>query len=202
MDLEPWLIVVLLGIAALLYAFMLPKRSKEEGTAVVKEVEATLEQYMADIEKENDQLIDLIAQLKQEWSAKQLGLQEQVSELRERLVKVEQQNHRLLEERASLNEQDNQRSILIAADSQAEELIEPSQKAAQTEAAVIDSRNASPELTESYEEPSNSIMERYSELFELYHQGKSIDTIGKAIGMHRGEVQLILQLAKQEGLKG
>ena len=178
MDLQPWLIVVLLGIAALLYAFMLPKRTNEEGTTVVKEVEATLEQYMADIEKENDQLIDLLAQLKQESTAKQLSLQEQVTELRERLLKLEQQSHRVLEERAALNDR------------------------TEHSAAVEISQQATPESSEIPEEPSNSIMERYSELFELYHQGKSIDTIGKAVGMHRGEVQLILQLAKQEGLKG
>ncbi|MNJ40883.1 hypothetical protein D3C77_357880 [compost metagenome] len=44
----------------------------------------------------------------------------------------------------------------------------------------------------------DSFHERYPELFELYDQGKSIDMIAKAVGIQRGEVQLILQLAKKE----
>jgi DNA-directed RNA polymerase specialized sigma24 family protein len=50
------------------------------------------------------------------------------------------------------------------------------------------------------EEPPmmNSIHARYSELFMLYEQGKSIEMISKKLGMNKGEVQLIIQLAKQE----
>jgi len=47
-------------------------------------------------------------------------------------------------------------------------------------------------------EPVNSIKTRYPKLFELDEQGKSIDSIAKLTGLQRGEVQLILQLAKQE----
>jgi DNA-binding NarL/FixJ family response regulator len=44
----------------------------------------------------------------------------------------------------------------------------------------------------------NKIQVRYSELFQLYGQGKSIEVISKKLGMNKGEVQLIIQLAKQE----
>jgi hypothetical protein len=44
----------------------------------------------------------------------------------------------------------------------------------------------------------DSLHYRYPELFELYNQGKSIDMIAKAVGIQRGEVQLILQLANKE----
>ncbi|WP_042160514.1 DUF6115 domain-containing protein [Paenibacillus gorillae] len=43
-----------------------------------------------------------------------------------------------------------------------------------------------------------TIQSRYAELLELYSQGKSIELIAKKLGMNKGEVQLILQLAKQE----
>ena len=46
--------------------------------------------------------------------------------------------------------------------------------------------------------PVHSIKSRYAELFDLYEQGKSIDMIAKTTGLQRGEVQLIIQLAKQE----
>jgi DNA-binding NarL/FixJ family response regulator len=43
-----------------------------------------------------------------------------------------------------------------------------------------------------------TIQSRYADLFGLYNQGKSIEMISKKLGMNKGEVQLVLQLAKQE----
>ncbi|MNG03181.1 hypothetical protein D3C84_862490 [compost metagenome] len=43
-----------------------------------------------------------------------------------------------------------------------------------------------------------SIRDRYVELFELYDQGKSIEAVARKLGMNKGEIQLIIQLAKQE----
>ena len=69
MDLKPWIYIVLLGIAAVLYAFMLPKRREETVSSerVVKEVENTLEGYMAEIQNENEQLVELVSQMKKNW---------------------------------------------------------------------------------------------------------------------------------------
>ena len=39
---------------------------------------------------------------------------------------------------------------------------------------------------------------RYAELFRLHEQGKGVETIAKKLGMNKGEVNLILQLARQE----
>ena|GEM_PF-228673 len=43
-----------------------------------------------------------------------------------------------------------------------------------------------------------SIRRRYAELVSLYERGRSIEQIAKALAMNKGEVQLILQLAKRE----
>ncbi len=43
-----------------------------------------------------------------------------------------------------------------------------------------------------------NIKQRYAELFELYELGKSMDFIAKKLGMNKGEISLILLLAKQE----
>lgn len=43
-----------------------------------------------------------------------------------------------------------------------------------------------------------SIRERYRTLVDLYERGRSVEQVAKAMHMNKGEVQLILQLAKRE----
>ena len=43
-----------------------------------------------------------------------------------------------------------------------------------------------------------SMKSRYSELFTLHDQGKSVEAIAKKLSMNKGEVSLILQLSRQE----
>ncbi|GJM71441.1 hypothetical protein HMSSN036_36570 [Paenibacillus macerans] len=87
---DPWFYVVLLGAAALVYALLLPGRqASSPKNDAAKEMEATLEQYMSEIERENQELIDLVSQMKQEFASKQLAQQEQTAELRKRLSDVE-----------------------------------------------------------------------------------------------------------------
>lgn len=189
---EPWFYIVLLGAAAILYAFMLPARgdSAKPGQGGHEEVEATLEQYMAEIEKENNELIALVSQMKQDFAAKQLSQQEQLVELRQRLNEVELASR---ENRVKLGEMELNVNTVPA------KLAEGNLEDAFSEAApgleIM-------EETASEEEPQEShlptVRERYAELFELYAQGKSLDMIAKAVGIQRGEVQLILQLAKKE----
>jgi chromosome segregation ATPase len=178
MDLKPWIYIVLLGIAAVLYAFMLPKRREEAVSSerVVKEVENTLEGYMAEIQNENEQLVELVGQMKKELDAKQQAHQEQISDLRERMLAMEQ---KMTESQTRLRT--------------AEE------KLAQTTAATFLSAGEAAAASEAEPAPLvHSIKSRYAELFDLYEQGKSIDMIAKTTGLQRGEVQLIIQLAKQE----
>lgn len=173
---KPWIYIVLLGIAAVLYALMLPKRREENVSSerVVKEVESTLETYMAEIQNENEQLVELVSQMKQELTVKQHAQQEQVSELRQRILAAEQK----------LSESDTRLRL-------AEE------KLAKT-ASLSEGIAAATSEVEEIPPPVPSIKSRYAELFELYEQGKSMDVIAKNTGMQRGEVQLIIQLAKQE----
>lgn len=177
MDLKPWIYIVLLGIAAVLYAFMLPKRREETVSSerVVKEVENTLEGYMAEIQNENEQLVELVRQMKKELDAKQQAHQEQVSDLRHRMLAMEEKMT------------DSQTRLRLA------------EEAGASAAAVSLSAGAAAATSEAESAPAvHSIKSRYAELFDLYEQGKSIDMIAKTTGLQRGEVQLIIQLAKQE----
>ncbi|MGN7356039.1 DUF6115 domain-containing protein [Paenibacillus sp. SAF-054] len=190
---KPWMIVVLLGAAAIVYALMLPKRQVDKSSSdkdkMVQEVEATLEQYMSDIERENEELVDLISQMKQESASKQLVLQEQLSEMRQRLIQLEQQTFHQ-EARLAAAEQGNHQAASV--------LLTQAQEAAAAQMSLFQQDQAKAVIIEE-EAKEPSIRERYPELFELYAQGKSVDGIAKVVGMQSGEVQLILQLAKQEG---
>lgn len=169
-----WVYIVLLGAAAIGYALFLPNRKSagSQASGGTSDVEAALEHYMTEIEKENTELIELMAQMKQDTASKQMSFQEQLAELRGRLLEVEKQ--------ASLHE---------ARVGKLESI--PSIPAKVEEAA--------PEfVAEEPQIPKNTVRDRYPDLFRLYEQGKSIDGIAKALDMQRGEVQLILQLASKE----
>ncbi len=171
----------MLGAAALVYAVMLPRRQADKMSSeqMVKEVESTLEQYMADIEEENDTLVELVGQMKKDNSAKHLAMEEQMREMQQRLLQVEQQSAQ-------------QGARITDAESHVTALTE-------NQSVGVDPTDfLEVEQSDEVSEAVNSIKHRYSELFELHNQGKSIDIIGKSVGIQRGEVQLILQLAKQE----
>ncbi|MNI24710.1 hypothetical protein D3C73_783380 [compost metagenome] len=176
---SPWFYIVLLGAAVIGYALFLPSRKSAGGqvSSGAADVEATLEHYMTEIEKENTEIIELMAELKQDTIAKQLSLQEQVAELRTRLLEVEKLT--------SLQETRVGR-------------LESNPPHLETDKGVA----AAPVVEQPAEEglitPQNTVRDRYPELFNLYDQGKSIDGIAKTLNLQRGEVQLILQLASKE----
>lgn len=59
--------------------------------------------------------------------------------------------------------------------------------------------SSSHDASSSYDQhPSVSVRNRYGDLFQLHNDGKSIEYIAKKLGMNKGEVQLILTLARRE----
>lgn len=195
MDIHPLWYIVILGVVAIVYAAMLPRQqTKAVGhNEVVREVEDTLEHFMNEIESDNEELMQLVRQLKQDVAVKQDVLQHRVEQLEQRCQKLElelQQSSLL--PASTLPEQQKP----LARDH--EVLLVPEE----ISQAI---KNVSEERAEFKEEPmpeaaveDYSLKGRYAELFALYDEGKSIDYISRKIGIHRGEVQLILQLAKQE----
>ncbi|WP_068786024.1 hypothetical protein [Paenibacillus phocaensis] len=202
---EPWFYIVLLGAAALVYALLLPGRQSAAPKAdMTKELEATLEQYMAEIENENQELIDMVAQMKQDFVSKQLAQQEQIAELRRRLGDAEATAKQGEARLALLENAMLEKSASAAA---LEQGTTPQTTPPQVEAAVAAAAAESESLPAAVDstpipaepEPAKEqVRDRYPELFELYGKGKSIDMIAKTMGLQRGEVQLILQLAKKE----
>lgn len=186
---QPWAYIVLLGGIALGYALFLPARARRIDSAGerqgLKEVEAALELYMADVERENRELLELLGSIKAQSQSNQAALQEQLAELKGQLDALQHRTSQL-ESRVAANENGLlQMAISGGAAGSAKGADSPGEG------------NDKP-ADEIKAKPVSTIKLRYPQLFELDSQGKSIDIIAKKTGMQRGEIQLILQLAKQE----
>ncbi|MNW54050.1 hypothetical protein D3C74_316360 [compost metagenome] len=200
---DPWFYIVLLGIAAVVYAMLLPTRKSaiEPADKGIGELESTLEHYMSEVEKENDELIDLVSQMKQDFASKQLAQQEQIVELRKRIVEVEQASRHssiaIKAEEAAAVETVHEAAAPLAPIIAQEAVISTSIYE-NTQASILADDQPNEDSVVLDAKAPESVRDRYPELFDLYEKGKSIDMIAKAIGVHRGEIQLILQLAKRE----
>ncbi|MFD1888354.1 hypothetical protein [Paenibacillus wenxiniae] len=203
-DFPSWVYIVLLGAVAIVYGLLLPKKreAKEPETALsstVEKVEDTLEHYMTEIEKENEEIIDLVSQIKQESSAKQIALQEQVSEMRQRLMELEQRALNTppvsTPEESTVVETAVVPPLNTAMLGSQGEALRQSAARMQREQEALQAAEQQEDATDPTQE---RIQDRYPELFQLHESGKSVDTIARTVGLQRGEVLLILQLAKQE----
>ncbi|RKN86494.1 hypothetical protein [Paenibacillus ginsengarvi] len=193
---DAWLYIVLLGGVIVVYAKFVPKRETDtKQTHVIKEIEQTMEQFSADLEEENRQLLQLVSDMKHDHQA-------HTAKLEGRLEAVELQNRAIGEQIAVL-----QRSEQIRKEEQ--EAFLRTQSAPTVKADHSGSALQSPAGAPIQDEPANqpdtsagqgpmSIRQRYSGVFELYDQGKSTEYIAKKLEMNKGEVTLIIQLAERE----
>ncbi|GGH59651.1 hypothetical protein GCM10008014_33460 [Paenibacillus silvae] len=191
----PWIIIVILGACAIAYALIMPRKDKaqESSHQLVQEMESTLEHYMTEIEQDNDALIQRVAELKGEAAATDQRMMSQLQELQQRLDQLER-------EKARMPEPDQSPAMIVNARQTAEGLqaqglmdsvkAEADQQATATSDLQVEQ--------ESQEPRRESIKDRYTELFRLHDEGKSMDAIAKQTGIQLGEVQLILQLAERE----
>ncbi|MDT3424544.1 DNA-binding transcriptional MerR regulator [Paenibacillus forsythiae] len=186
---QPWAYIVLLGGFALAYALLLPSRARNKNGGAdkqsLKEVEAALELYMADVERENRELLEVLDSIKTQTQSSQAALQEQLGELNGRIDAVQHRTGQLETRMAASENGLLQMALSSGKDTNAQH--------SAASANAIDEPSAGAKAR-----PVSTIKLRYPQLFELYSQGKSIDIIAKKTGMPSGEIQLILQLAKQE----
>ncbi|BCG59658.1 hypothetical protein [Paenibacillus sp. URB8-2] len=186
---QPWAYIVLLGGIALAYALLMPARVRGKDSPgdkqSLKEVEAALELYMSDVERENRELLELLGTIKTQSQSNQAVIQEQLGELKGQLDALQHRTSQL-ETRVAANENGLLQMAITAGTAESAKRGEGSEDGIDKPEAEIKAK------------PVSTIKLRYPQLFELDSQGKSIDIIAKKTGMQRGEIQLILQLAKQE----
>lgn len=171
---EPWVTIVVVGAAIIAVALMKPNKDLPRSGSAISDIESTLDQFAEELEQDNQELIQLIAGLKRELEA-------DINKLNGRMDAIEK----------------------LGLHSSAPVI--PAQAAQEPSLSVAppSSPSPAPSIPESVEtsEPvmkASSIQQRYAHILKLHEQGKSIEYIAKKNNLNKGEVQLIIQLAKQE----
>ena len=190
---SPWIIIVILGACAIAYAFIMPRKDKVQQPShqLVQEMESTLEHYMTEIEQDNDALIQRVAELKGEATAADHRMQSQLQELQQRLDQLEQQKIKTTELSTAANIMGQRAEGL-----QAQSLMDSVR--AETNQQIASASELQDNPQQEKDQKRESIKDRYTELFRLHDEGKSMDAISRQTGIQLGEVQLILQLAERE----
>lgn len=182
---SPWLSVVLFGVAVFGFSWLMPKRGQgEHNSGIVGE--AAYDRLLEDLEMENRELVDAVAKFKEEQD-------QTVQRLGNRIVEMERQMKVWTERTmpAAVPAGAQSAEPVSAAESPAAPVrIEEAPE--QTAAAP-----AQPDTEETVPAPA-SIRVRYANLIAMHDKGRSVDHIAKTAGMNKGEVQLILQLARRE----
>jgi DNA-binding NarL/FixJ family response regulator len=161
--------IVLLGLVCIVISFLAPRSVTKDNANTVKEIEDTMEHFANEIEEENNKLLQSVAQIKTDH-------EQQLNRLFAKVDQLEKQNYDLSSEI---------KSIVM------NKLHEQNKQPSRVHMEVV--------VPEIAKEPSPMQMkERYSELFSLHEQGKAVEYIAKKLNLNKGEVQLIIQLAKQE----
>lgn len=181
---QPYLqYIVLLGAVVIACAFVMPRKKQHAAipAQTVQSMETALEQFMENMEKDNQELVQLVAKAQQETRSDADRNEQRIIDLERKCGMLTEQLELALTRSAPAS------GMVQSIQAVETEVIKPSNEAAvHSEAPINEAKQM------------NTIHARYSELFQLYKQGKSIEAISKKLGMNKGEVQLIIQLAKQE----
>lgn len=195
MSMSPYLAVTLFGLALFGLAWMMPARRESEDGG-----DPAYERLLEDLETENRELLEAISKFKDEQDATVKNLVKQIEELERQMKFVAEQAASAAQHAAPVTPQDSAVQDAAASFPAAQDAAPAMAQAAAPEAPVREPAAAGaqvqPAETSRYAPPS--IRERYASLLAMHNKGKSIEQIAKSAGMNKGEVQLILQLAKRE----
>lgn len=175
---DAWIYVSLVGACVAVY-FALKPRAKQPSAEqqAINEMEIAFEQFIINSDDENKKLVDLVIKLNEESQLKTKRLEERIQLLEQRMAQLEAVQ---LQQQSAPSRKSQKSKTTVQ------------QNVVQDVPPVVVKQEEPPQP------PVNTIRSRYVDLFEYYDKGKSIEWISKKLGKHKGEVQLILQLAKQE----
>ncbi|MCC3376209.1 hypothetical protein [Cohnella sp. REN36] len=197
----PWLTIVVAGAAIAGYGWLLPRAKPQEREA---SDEQAYDLLLSELETENRELVDAVATFKQEQD-------ETVARLGRRILELEKQMTAQGEQlaAASLEARESparREETVPASEPQSPKPMvaaEPEVTAAEAVGArgeTVATERPAAVAAESapVSAPQTSMRGRYGELLDLHDRGRSVEQIAKAMNMNKGEVQLILQLARRE----
>jgi len=185
---EPWVTVALFGAAIFGFAWLTPARRQEDRARGGSD--PAYDQLLEELETENRELLDAVTKFKQEQD-------ETVKNLVKQIQALERQ----------MNEMSAVRQAGAVAEAAA--AAEPARAPAEPPAMLSAERPNELQASAGSERATASspaaavaapipIRERYAGLLAQHRSGRSIEQIAKSAGMNKGEVQLILQLARRE----
>ncbi|MFD0711300.1 hypothetical protein [Paenibacillus sp. GCM10027626] len=184
---QPVVMVALLGAVILVFALIMPRRKSaaenEPPKQSMRNMEIALEQFMENMESDNRDLVELVQKAQQKEQEQAAAKEKRIAELERRCAELEQISAELLR-RLEQKEQEGSSLAVSAAHANAN-------------AEAIHAAEAGMEPVK----PKQSIRTRYEQLFVLHDSGKSVEAIAKKLAMNKGEVQLILQLSRQEEME-
>jgi len=203
---EPWLLIAMIGAAIAAYGWLLPR-----GDDAPARRDDSFERLLEDLEAENRGLLDAITRLKseQDETVERLGrrireLEQEVDSLKERsraaaaMTPAEAPSERAP---SSGDVSPQAHASTAAGESASRTGAAPSANGQAAGTPVREAKDAADEAAAGEGAEAKgalAIHERYAQLLDLYRRGRSIEQISKALNMNKGEVQLILQLAKRE----
>ncbi|WP_405082610.1 DUF6115 domain-containing protein [Paenibacillus chitinolyticus] len=200
---EPWQMIVLLGLVIVVFAGVIPRSAAKKGgqapsAQLVKELEESMAHFASDLELQNQALIDLFKETQREHKLEVAKLTARLEVLERRSVDGSGAAEQAGRQSAPDLSRHGSRSAEPAV--QAHGSARSTPRPSQTEEFPAPDAAASVRPQEAPRtEPELSVRARYAALFELHDQGKSTEQIAKQLGMNKGEVMLIMQLAKREG---
>ncbi|WP_414694786.1 DUF6115 domain-containing protein [Paenibacillus sp.] len=203
-----WMIVSLLGLVILLYASLLP-RTQERKPAPEEFLDSmgdTLQQFADEIEQENKELLRMVGDMKREHEKRTSSLLSRIEQLEKQAAPpaaAAVDSARSASAGSAFAEAVRPEPAAPAALAQASPPVPAASSAAESAGVPAAGAPAVSAADDEAKAPRSSrfagtVKARYQELFELYDAGKSIEYIAKKLGKNKGEVQLIIGLAKQE----
>jgi len=213
------MIVALLGLVIVLYASMLPRTPERKPVPddFLDSVGDTLQQFADEIESENKELVRMVADMKREHEQRTGKLLARIEQLEKQASAPAERKPASAAPAAVLRSEADTviiPELPVRQVPSARQAVALKKRVAAAEAAAreaqVDAKgevalpSAAPPVTagEPAAEPASrfasTVKSRYKEVFDLHDSGKSIEYIAKKLGKNKGEVQLILGLAKQE----
>lgn len=226
---QPWMYVVLIGLLLIVYASLLPRTAggKRQRETAASEMAEAMDVLAAELEEQHRDIAQMVSEMRKEHQERIRELASRLEESERQRLRDKERLDELslaLERVAAVaaSKEASGRPVVGAAEQTQEASGQPAAVAAEQMRAVPvhgpekppvrDSRvpdvqypgageeaPAEPQADADRASGSGSLRRRYSELFLLHDQGKSVDAIARKLGMNNGEVSLIIQLAKREG---